>query len=86
MSPIQAASLIQVVSPDYLPPAEAPNPALTASDVVEPPLPSVETAQAPGPTGNHTVGAPPPPNRQPKIAAGFFLSSLAMLIATLFLL
>lgn len=86
MSPIQAASLIQVVSADYLPPAEAPNPPLTASDVVEPPLPAVESAPAPGPTGNSTVGAPPPPNRQPKIAAGFFLSSLAMLIATLFLL
>ncbi|CAB4278109.1 unnamed protein product [Prunus armeniaca] len=86
MAPIQAASLIQVVSADYLPPAEAPNPPLTASDVVEPPLPAVESAPAPGPTGNSTVGAPPPPNRQPKIAAGFFLSSLAMLIATLFLL
>ncbi|BFG29721.1 hypothetical protein CerSpe_159960 [Prunus speciosa] len=86
MSPVQPASLIQVVTPDYLPPAEAPNPTLTASDVIEPPLPSVESAPAPGPTGRSTVGAPPPPNRQPKIAAGFFLSSLAMLIATLFLL
>ncbi|XP_008227060.1 PREDICTED: glycerophosphodiester phosphodiesterase GDPDL3 [Prunus mume] len=86
MSPIQGASLIQVVTSDYLPPAEAPNPPLTASDVIEPPLPSVESAPAPGPTGNSTVGAPPPPNRQPKIAAGFFLSSLAMLIATFFLL
>ncbi|PQM33008.1 glycerophosphodiester phosphodiesterase GDPDL3 [Prunus yedoensis var. nudiflora] len=86
MSPIQPASLIQVVTPDYLPPAEAPYPTLTASDVIEPPLPSVESAPAPGPTGRSTVGAPPPPNRQPKIAAGFFLSSLAMLIATLFLL
>ncbi|XP_021811089.1 glycerophosphodiester phosphodiesterase GDPDL3-like [Prunus avium] len=86
MSPIQAASLIQVVSADYLPPAEAPNPPLTASDVIEPPLPSVESALAPGPTGSSTVGHPPPPNRQPKIAAGFFLSTLAMLFATLFLL
>ncbi|ONI13536.1 hypothetical protein PRUPE_4G228400 [Prunus persica] len=86
MTPVQAASLIQVVTADYLPPAEAPNPPLTATDVIEPPLPSVEPGLAPGPTGSSTVGAPPPPNRQPKIAAGFFLSSLAMLIATLFLL
>ncbi|KAM5584331.1 hypothetical protein ABKV19_003948 [Rosa sericea] len=84
MSPVQPGSLIQVVSPAYLPPAEAPNPALTESDVVEPPLPSAETALAPGPAGGSTV-TPPRPNGQPKTAACFFLSTLAMLVATLFL-
>ncbi|PRQ33309.1 putative glycerophosphodiester phosphodiesterase [Rosa chinensis] len=84
MSPVLPGSLIQVISPAYLPPAEAPNPALTESDVVEPPLPSAETALAPGPAGGSTV-PPPRPNGQPKTAACFFLSTLAMLVATLFL-
>ncbi|CAN6560557.1 unnamed protein product [Malus baccata var. baccata] len=83
MSPIQPASLIQVVTPSYLPPAEAPNPTLRESDVIEPPLPSV-TAQAPAPTGGSSVAASPQPSGQPKIAACFFLSYLAMAIAALF--
>ncbi|KAB2615556.1 glycerophosphoryl diester phosphodiesterase 2 [Pyrus ussuriensis x Pyrus communis] len=83
MSPIQPASLIQVVTSAYLPPAEAPNPTLRESDVIEPPLPSVN-AQAPAPTGGSSVGASPKPSGQPRIAACFFLSYLAMAIAALF--
>lgn len=85
MSPLEPGSLIQAISPLYLPPAEAPNPVLTDSDVTEPPLPSVETALVPGPAGGSTV-ASPPPNRQAKIAASFIFSTLALLVATLFLL
>ncbi|TQE07672.1 hypothetical protein C1H46_006743 [Malus baccata] len=84
MSPIPPASLVQVITPSYLPPAEAPNPVLTESDVIEPPFPSV-TAVAPAPTGGSTVGVSPRPSGQPKIAACFFLSYLAMAIAALFL-
>ena len=83
MSPIRPASLIQVVTSAYLPPAEAPNPTLRESDVIEPPLPSVN-AQAPAPTGGSSVGASPKPSGQPRIAACFFLSYLAMAIAALF--
>ncbi|CAN6557751.1 unnamed protein product [Malus baccata var. baccata] len=61
MSPIPPASLVQVITPSYLPPAEAPNPVLTESDVIEPPLPSV-TAVAPAPTGGSTVGVSPRPS------------------------
>ncbi|KAJ4725207.1 Glycerophosphodiester phosphodiesterase [Melia azedarach] len=32
---------MQPITPPYMPPAEAPNPILTESDVVEPPLPPV---------------------------------------------
>lgn len=85
MSPLEPGSLIQAISPLYLPPAEAPNPVLTESDVTEPPLPSAETDLAPGPAGGSTV-ASPPPNGQAKIAASFIFSTLALLVATLFLL
>ncbi|XP_068310493.1 glycerophosphodiester phosphodiesterase GDPDL3-like [Pyrus communis] len=83
MSSVQPASLIQVVTSAYLPPAEAPNPTLRESDVIEPPLPSVN-AQAPAPTGGSSVGASPKPSGQPRIAACFYLSYLAMAIAALF--
>ncbi|KAM5586930.1 glycerophosphodiester phosphodiesterase GDPDL3-like [Rosa sericea] len=84
MKPVPPGALLTVVSPLQLPPAEAPNPVLTESDVIEPPLPS---ALAPGITNGSTVVPPqPPPNGQPKIAACFFLSNLALLVATLLLL
>ncbi|XP_004294052.1 PREDICTED: glycerophosphodiester phosphodiesterase GDPDL3-like [Fragaria vesca subsp. vesca] len=84
MSPVQPGSLIQVISSVYMPPAEAPKPYLTESDVIEPPLPSAETALAPGPAAGSAV-SPPPPNGQPKTAACFLLSTLAMLFTCLFL-
>ncbi|PRQ30283.1 putative glycerophosphodiester phosphodiesterase [Rosa chinensis] len=84
MKPVPPGALLTVVSPRQLPPAEAPNPVLIESDVIEPPLPS---ALAPGITNGSTVAPPPPPpNGQPKIAACFFLSNLALLVANLLLL
>ncbi|KAA8523597.1 hypothetical protein F0562_010020 [Nyssa sinensis] len=59
MSPVQAGSLLQLIPPQILPPAEAPNPILTESDVVEPPLPSaVETGPTPD-TGGGSTAVPP---------------------------
>ncbi|KAL6975232.1 glycerophosphodiester phosphodiesterase [Sarracenia purpurea var. burkii] len=84
MSAVQPGSLMQLISPQDLPPAEAPNPILTETDVVEPPLPAVV---APGPTsgsGNRTTAASPTtPNGQPNLIAFIFLSYLAVLVATL---
>ncbi|KAG2682476.1 hypothetical protein I3760_11G193000 [Carya illinoinensis] len=86
MSPIPPAALMQVITPSYMPPAEAPNPVLTIEDVREPPLPSV-SARGPStsPSGGTSAVAPTPPNGQPKLASCFFLTYLAMLLAALFL-
>ncbi|XP_031284227.1 glycerophosphodiester phosphodiesterase GDPDL4-like isoform X2 [Pistacia vera] len=84
MNPVEPGSLIAVVTPPYLPPAEAPNPLLTEADVIEPPLPPVTDKQAPSPGGGGTAAAPTQPNGQPKIAAGIF-SSLVTLLASLLL-
>ncbi|KAI8007006.1 Glycerophosphodiester phosphodiesterase GDPDL3 [Camellia lanceoleosa] len=40
MSPVQPGILIQLMIPQDIQPAEAPNPVLTVADVVEPPLPA----------------------------------------------
>ncbi|KAB1224995.1 putative glycerophosphoryl diester phosphodiesterase 2 [Morella rubra] len=83
MSPVQPGSLMQVISPSYMPPAEAPNPVLDNADVVEPPLPGI-SAEAPGPSGSTGV-APKTPNGQPKLSSTFFLPYLAILLAAIFL-
>ncbi|KAJ6965960.1 glycerophosphodiester phosphodiesterase GDPDL3-like [Populus alba x Populus x berolinensis] len=85
MSPAQPGGLMQLISPAALPPAEPPNPVLTASDVEEGPLPS-NTAIAPVPGGGAAAVPPGPPNGLPKIGASIFLSNLAMLITILLLL
>ncbi|CAN8268935.1 unnamed protein product [Cochlearia groenlandica] len=47
LSQIVAGQLVTLAVPDLLPPAEAPYPLLDDSDVVEPPLPEVNTSQSP---------------------------------------
>ncbi|TYH87126.1 hypothetical protein ES332_D01G094500v1 [Gossypium tomentosum] len=80
MSPVQPGSLLQLVTTDYLPPAEAPKPYLTESDVVEPPLPPVaKTTSTSTPSG--TVAAAPAPNGQPKVAASIIVPLMAVLLA-----
>lgn len=86
MAPVGPGSLFQLIQPQ--PPAQAPNPVLTDSDVVEPPLPGVvlrppSTDAANGSTA--AAPAPAPPNGQPKVAAPIFLCNLAILLATLLL-
>ncbi|XP_057949040.1 glycerophosphodiester phosphodiesterase GDPDL4 [Malania oleifera] len=82
MSPVEPGSLLQIIAPQALPPAEAPFPTLMVSNVSEPPLPSVSAkAPASGPNGSAAT-APVSPSGQPKIASGFLLSSLALLVTT----
>ncbi|EEF33338.1 glycerophosphoryl diester phosphodiesterase, putative [Ricinus communis] len=87
MAPVQPGSLLQLITQDYLPPAEAPNPVLTEADVAEAPLPPVKARGPSSSTGDETrAAAPVPPNGQHKIAACFFLSNLAVLFSVLVLL
>ncbi|KAF3453367.1 hypothetical protein FNV43_RR03807 [Rhamnella rubrinervis] len=88
MSPVQPDSLIQLITAPYMPPAEAPNPVLTEKDVAEAPLPPVSLApptSGPGGSPGGSAAVSPPPNGQPKFAAGFFLMAMAMatLVASL---
>ncbi|KAI5604981.1 hypothetical protein BDE02_01G321200 [Populus trichocarpa] len=86
MSPAQPGGLMQLISPFALPPAEPPNPVLTAPDVVEGPLPSHTASPPPVPGGGATAVPPGAPNGLPKIGACIFLPNLAMLITILLLL
>ncbi|KAM7498949.1 hypothetical protein LguiA_023363 [Lonicera macranthoides] len=84
MAPVEPGSLFQLIQPQ--PPAQAPNPVLTGSDVVEPPLPGVVLIPPPTDAANGSTAAPPgPPSDQPKVAARIFLCNLAILLATLLL-
>lgn len=83
MSPVQPGSLLQLVTPDYLPPKTAPSPVLNDKDVAEPPLPPV-SAKAPAPAVDSGPTAASPtskPNGQPKLGAGagFLFLNLAIL-------
>ncbi|CAL1354039.1 unnamed protein product [Linum trigynum] len=87
MAPVQAGSLLGLVQTPSLPPAQAPNPPLTENDIAEAPLPPVGTR----PTADSPPGAgatpPPSPSGQPKgAAAGFVVSSVAILFTALSLL
>jgi hypothetical protein len=84
MQPVKPGSLFSVISKPLLPPAMAPLPPLTKDEVVEPPLPPVaEIAPAASPAAGTKS---PPGNAQPKVSACFFLSSLAVFVASIFLL
>ncbi|XP_022716810.1 glycerophosphodiester phosphodiesterase GDPDL3-like isoform X2 [Durio zibethinus] len=80
MSPVQPGSLYQLITPAYLPPAEAPNPYLTEADVVEPPLPPV-AAKSPTSSPPGTPAAPTSPNGQPKFATSIIVPLMAVLLA-----
>jgi hypothetical protein len=87
MNPVQPGSLLQLVTTQYLPPAEAPNPILTEADVVQPPLPPISAVSPASSPASSTPGGatPPSPSGGPKVASSVFLSSLAMLLAALLL-
>ncbi|KAL5727947.1 glycerophosphodiester phosphodiesterase [Ranunculus cassubicifolius] len=85
MLPAQPGSLMTLIQPVALPPAEAPAPILRDGDVAEPPLPPV-LRQDP-----NSGGSPPPSNTQspsssdPRFDTSICLSSLAMLLTSLLL-
>ncbi|OMO83637.1 Glycoside hydrolase, family 28 [Corchorus capsularis] len=78
MSPVQPGSLLQLVTPQYLPPAEAPNPYLTEADVAEAPLPPVASKNA---STSPNTALPPSPNGQPKVAASLMAPLIAVVLA-----
>ncbi|XP_031375574.1 glycerophosphodiester phosphodiesterase GDPDL3-like [Punica granatum] len=86
MTPVGPGSLVELIPPSDLPPAQPPSPVLTDSDVNEPPLPAV-VAKAPSPTPGANIPTAPTPrgNGQPKLSAPIFLSVLPVLVASLFL-
>ncbi|KAJ6423760.1 hypothetical protein OIU84_024686 [Salix udensis] len=86
MSPASPGSLMQLIAPVALPPAEPPNPVLSESDVVEAPLPSSLAALPPTPGDGAAAVPPGTSNGLPKIGAGSFLTSLAMFFTILLLL
>nr|DAD20315.1 TPA_asm: hypothetical protein HUJ06_021778 [Nelumbo nucifera] len=81
MTPVQPGSLMQVITPDFLPPAEAPNPVLEDSNVAEPPFPSAKTNTSSGTAAASPTS--PKPSGQPRRTTCVFLSSLGMLLASL---
>ncbi|KAG5064752.1 hypothetical protein GLYMA_02G296400v4 [Glycine max] len=83
MEPVQPGSLFGLITKEFLPPAEAPFPPLTESEVAEPPLPPVAKI---APASSPNAGTKSPQgNSQPKVTVCFFLSTLAVFIASLLL-
>ncbi|KAK1404995.1 Glycerophosphodiester phosphodiesterase [Heracleum sosnowskyi] len=85
MSPVAPGSLVTVVLPQ--PPAEAPSPILSVSDVLEPPLPSVAPTSSIVENKNATAALPPAsqPNGQSKLVLGVLLTNLPLLLSTILL-
>jgi len=83
MDPVQPGGLFRLITPEFLPPAEAPLPPLTESEVAEPPLPPVAKI---APASSPSSGTKPAGNAQPKVAVCFYFTSLAVFIVSLLLL
>ncbi|XP_059283552.1 glycerophosphodiester phosphodiesterase GDPDL4 isoform X2 [Lycium ferocissimum] len=81
MSPAQPGSLLGLMAPQFMPPAEAPNPVLTERDVTEPPLPPVAKINPASDNGSTAAGPNPPPNGQSSLVASILMSSVAILLA-----
>ncbi|KAL1821457.1 hypothetical protein DCAR_0417869 [Daucus carota subsp. sativus] len=81
MTPVEPGSLLTVVLPQ--PPAQAPSPVLSDSNVLEPPLPSVAVAPT---TANTTTPALPPTNPrngQSKLVLSVLVANLPLLLAAI---
>ncbi|KAK4398585.1 Glycerophosphodiester phosphodiesterase GDPDL3 [Sesamum angolense] len=84
MTPFPARLLIDLISPRYLPPAEAPSPILMDDDVAEPPLPPVTERPPTVTTGSgSTAPGPTPRNGQPTLFPSTILHVLAISLSTL---
>lgn len=75
--------LLQFMARQSLPPAEAPSPMLTESDVVEPPLPPVAKITPTAGNGSTANAAPTSPIGQSSVVAGVFTCFLAILLVDL---
>ncbi|KAJ8754907.1 hypothetical protein K2173_015419 [Erythroxylum novogranatense] len=80
MIPVEPGSLFQLLPSGATPPAEAPSPALTVSEVAESPLPSGIMRPPPVAT---TTGPAPESKGPPRITGCIFLSNLVLLIMVL---
>ncbi|XP_022735529.1 glycerophosphodiester phosphodiesterase GDPDL3-like [Durio zibethinus] len=81
MSPVEPGSLWKLITNDYLPPAEAPNPYLIEADVIEPPLPPVAPKTTPTSRPSGTATAPASsPNGQPQVSAFVMVPLMAALL------
>ncbi|KAK9080688.1 hypothetical protein SSX86_000446 [Deinandra increscens subsp. villosa] len=76
MEPASTGQLLQLITPQMMPPAEAPNPILTDANVDDAPIPP-PTKKPPPPAGNSTS----PSGQPPKSAARILLSSIASGVA-----
>ncbi|KAI3928579.1 hypothetical protein MKW98_024180 [Papaver atlanticum] len=86
MAPAQPGSLLQLVTTQYLPPTEAPNPSFTVADVSEPPLPPV-SKQTASDANSTSAGGPSPSKSDANVGkiAGVFFSSLSLFFASVLL-
>lgn len=82
MAPVLPGGLVSLMEKPDLPPAEAPDPILTESNVIEPPLPPVVQRSPTETTGNGTTApGPTPRNGQPTLVATTILNAIAILVA-----
>ncbi|KAK1391892.1 Glycerophosphodiester phosphodiesterase [Heracleum sosnowskyi] len=87
MNPVAIGSDGLLSVSETQPPAEAPNPVLTVSNVTEPPFPAVVVKPHTDNGTSSGATAPPPkqPSGQDKVVRGSFLLNLAILLTTLML-
>ncbi|CAH9083630.1 unnamed protein product [Cuscuta europaea] len=86
MQPVQPGSLLQLITPQLLPPTEAPSPTLTESDIAQPDLPAVSKDSPPPPLPPATTSSPPPrlpPSGQPSTTFGIYAMSMCILLSLL---
>lgn len=82
MAPAAPGQLFSIMTPQLIPPAQAPNPVLIDDDVAQGPIPP--STRPPPPAGN---GSTPPPRaspsgQPPKAIAGILFSFLAIVATT----
>ncbi|KAJ8527656.1 hypothetical protein K7X08_015107 [Anisodus acutangulus] len=83
LSPVEPGGLLQLMARQSLPPAEAPNPILSESDVVEPPLPPI--AKITPAAGNESTADATPTSRfgQSSVVAAVLTCCLTILLVDL---
>lgn len=82
MKPVQPGGLLQLMTVETMPPAQAPLPLLKDSDVEEPPLPAAVSVSSPRPSegGKASPTTSFSPRVQPHKAAACIITYLAMLL------
>lgn len=76
MIPAKPGLLLEYMTPQFMPPAEAPNPILTDADVADAPIPPAIKKSPPPAAANSTS----PSGQPPKATARILLSSLITMV------